>query len=222
MTYDYIFAFFIKNIKNAKNDNLETLPKEKRKKEKRQLPSHLPCIHPLLRGLVFPLLGSGHCYWCGWLAQGWSGRGKDRSRNAVLVFWDCDLWTSGSRGAWAALSGFRGRDLLAQAAIKSPISAWWPPPSLWTSDYFCNSHNLNPPLWPDPFNVSSPPCLCSSFLCWHTDFTWPLGFLLAQEIPQFLRSFQDRHHVPLTLSKFFTPGFRAKPSILISLMGSQD
>lgn len=50
------------------------------------------------------------------------GLGMDRGRNVLLVLWDWDLWTSGSPGAPAAPSGFRGRDLLTQAVIKSPVS----------------------------------------------------------------------------------------------------
>lgn len=181
-------------------------------------------MHPsLAQRLSFSASGLGSLLLMGVIGTGleWGGV----RTGAGIRFLSSGTVTCGQvvpRGAWVALSGFRGRDLLTQAAIKSPISAWWPPPSLWTSDYFCNSHNLNPLLWPDPFNLSSPPCLCSSFSRWHTDFTQQLSFLLAQEIPQFLQSFQYKHRVPLTPSSFFTPGFSAKPCILVSLMELQD
>lgn len=61
----------------------------------------------------------------------------------------------------------------AQAVIKSPISGWWPPPSTWTSDYFWNGRDLNPPAAVWRFQLVHSPCLCPSLLCWHRHKTIP-------------------------------------------------
>lgn len=81
-------------------------------------------------------------------------------------------------GRFAPVSGVSTSS--ARVVIKSPISGYWPPASMWTSDYSWNRHNLNPLAGVWPFQLvqwSLPPLL---FICWHTDSKLHRSFLLAE------------------------------------------
>lgn len=141
------------------------------KKRQRKLPSCLPA--PIICWeTVSSLLGSesllltcviGKRLEWGWV-KGWSG-------NTALVLWDCGLWTSGSRGAWAALSGCRGLDLPCPRQWSNHLYLVDGLPQACEQVIISGAAITQIPLLPsDPFNLSSRPRFWSSSLCWHTDF----------------------------------------------------
>ena len=121
----------------------------------------------------------GHCYWCGWLGKKWRCPGRQRGWNKVLVLGPvtCGEVAPEGVGRFASVSGVSTSS--ARAVIKSPISGYWPPPSMWTSDYSWNRHNLSPlaGFWPFQLVQWSLPSL---FICWHTDSKLHRSFLWAE------------------------------------------
>lgn len=76
---------------------------------------------------------------------GWRGAGKDRSGDTAPAYGvvTCGHVVPEGLGQLPPVSG----DLTCatRAAIISPISASWPPPSVATNDYFWHRQNLNLP-----------------------------------------------------------------------------